>query len=127
LAFLSWLARRAQEGRPDVECPADGAPESEYAREYLREYANLGDDLDSATARRLRKANGMDKTFFEQTKSRLRRKLQDALGPDGMRRYGVVDDGNRPKRYRIAVPADNIHWLDQTVSSGPASLPVDCH
>ena len=109
LAFLSWLARRAKEGQPDVECPSDGVPESEYAREYLGEYANLSDDVDSATARRLRRAKGMDKTFFEQTKSRLRRKLQDALGPDGMRRYGVVDDGNRPKKYRVAVPA-RIRW-----------------
>jgi CRISPR-associated protein (TIGR02584 family) len=122
LAFLSWLARRAKDGQPDVVCPSDGAPESEHAREYLREYANLGDDLDSATARRLRNANGMDKTFFEQTKSRLRRKLQDALGPDGMRRYGVVDDGNRPKHYRIAVPPEDIHWLDQTVSAGTGKL-----
>lgn len=110
LAFLSWLARRAKEGQPDVECPSDGVPESEYAREYLGEYANLSDDVDSATARRLRRAKGMDKTFFEQTKSRLRRKLQDALGPDGMRRYGVVDDGNRPKKYRVAVPAESIRW-----------------
>lgn len=109
LAFLSWLARRAKETRPDVECPPDGAPEPEYAREYLLEYANLADDTDGATASGLRR--GMDKTFFEQTKSRLRRALQEALGPEGMRRYGVVDNGKRPKRYRIAVPVENVSWL----------------
>ncbi|MGH8248272.1 MAG: CRISPR-associated ring nuclease Csm6, partial [Gammaproteobacteria bacterium] len=122
LAFVSWLARRAKNGRPDVACPSDGAPESEYAREYLHEYANIADDLDSATARRLQKAKGMDKTFFEQTKSKLRRNLQEALGPDGMRRYGVVDDGNRPKQYHIAVPAENIRWLDLTGSAGAGKL-----
>jgi CRISPR-associated protein (TIGR02584 family) len=113
LAFLSWLASCAKEGRPDVQCPPDGAPDRQYAEEYLCQYAHLGDDLDSATANRLRKEKGMDKTFFEQTKSKLRRKLKEALGPEGMRRYGIVDDGNRPKRYRIAVPAENIRWLGQ--------------
>ena len=45
LAFLSWLARRAKEGQPDVECPSDGVPESEYAREYLGERHLAGDRL----------------------------------------------------------------------------------
>lgn len=110
LAFMSWLARRAKLGHLDVECPSDGVPDSEYAREYLQEYAHLGDDTASATAKRLRK--GMDKTFFEQTKSKLHRVLKDALGPDGVRLYGVRDNGHRPRLYRIAVPAENIRWTD---------------
>ena len=65
LAFLSWLARRAKEGRPDVECPSDGAPALEYAHEYLSEYDHLGDGTNGSTATRLRK--GMEKTFFEQS------------------------------------------------------------
>jgi CRISPR-associated protein (TIGR02584 family) len=115
LAFVSWLARRAQKEQI-VECPPDGAPDSGYAREYLFEYGHLGDDTDSLTAKGLRK--GMDKAFFEQTKSRLHRILRDALGPEGPRRYGVVDDGQRPKRYRIAVPPENILWLDWAVCTG---------
>jgi CRISPR-associated protein (TIGR02584 family) len=107
LAFVSWLARRAKTmGKPDVECPADGAPDSAYAAEYLEEYAHLGDDAGSATARRLEK--GMDKTFFEQTKSKLHRALNDALGPDGVRLYGVRDNGQRPRLYRIA--AESVSW-----------------
>jgi CRISPR-associated protein (TIGR02584 family) len=108
LAFLSWLARRAQNGQPRVECPPKGDPDK-YAREYLREYANLADDTDSDTARGLR--SGMDKTFFEQTKSKLHSALLDALGPEGARRYGVVGDGRRPQSYCIAVPPGNIRWL----------------
>ncbi len=109
LAFLSWLARRAKEGKPDLGCPSDGAPESEYAHEYLREYANLGDDRDSATGKRLRE--GMDKTFFEQTKSRLHHTLRETLGPEGVRRYGILDNGQRPRLYRIAAPPESIRWL----------------
>ncbi len=109
LAFLSWLARRAKNGRPEVDCPPDGAPNLDYAREYLDEYAHLKDETDSSTGHRLGK--GMDKTFFEQTKSKLRRNLRNALGPVGAKRYGVADSGSRPKRYRIGVPAAKIRWV----------------
>lgn len=111
LAFLSWLARRAKRGRPEVCCPNDGSPEEQYMREYLEEYADMGDDVYGVTARRLRESKGMDKAFFEQTKSRLKGRLREALGPDGVHRYGVLDHGRRPKRFRIAVPPENIRWL----------------
>ena len=124
LAFLSWLARRAKEGCPDVECPSDGAPEPEYSRQYLSEYAHISDEMNSRTARRLKKAKGMEKSFFEETKSRLNGRLKAALGPEGVHRYGVMDDGRRPKRFRIAVPAENIRWAGWDVPAGaPASLP----
>lgn len=109
LAFLSWIARRAVTGQNEVECPPDGAPEMEYARQFLREYANLGDDLAGSTAQRLNE--GMDKQFFEQTKSKLHRSLRNALGPEGVARYGIADNGSRPKRYRIGVPIGRIRWL----------------
>ena len=108
LAFLSWLTRRAKAGRPEVSCPSDGVPEAEYAREYLVEYAEVGDDMGSSTAKRLEK--GMDKAFFGETKSKLHRRLKEALGPEGVRRYGVVGDGRRPQTYRVAVPAEKIGW-----------------
>jgi CRISPR-associated protein (TIGR02584 family) len=111
LAFLSWLARRAKTGRHEVECPTDGVPEEEYSQEYLREYANFGDGTESATARRLKR--GMEKDFFMEKKSKLMRALRRGLGPDGARRYGIEDDGRRPRRYRIAVPADSIRWLGE--------------
>ncbi len=115
LAFLSWLARRAKANKPGVTCPEKkgaAALNSEYSREYLSEYAHLGDEVDSSTATRL--AEGMDKTFFEEIKAKLLGRLRDALGPEGVRRYGIGDDGCRPKRYRIAVAPENILWLDRT-------------
>lgn len=108
LAFLSWLARRARQGRPDVQCPPNGAPDSEYAREYLLEYAHLGDDWGSATAKRLKA--GMEQAFFMETKSKLHRTLRAALGNEWVRRYGVIGDGRRPQSYRLGVPPGNIRW-----------------
>ncbi|HWP84870.1 MAG TPA: CRISPR-associated ring nuclease Csm6 [Terriglobia bacterium] len=111
LAFLSWLARRAKQGRAEVECPPDGVPDPNHAQEYLAEYAHLGDEVNSATGRRLLKARGMEKSFFNETKSRLHAALRKALGPEGALRYGIADDGRRPRRFRIAVPVESIRWL----------------
>jgi len=120
---VSWLARRAEEGKPGVTCPPKkdpGALNVEYKREYLSEYAHLGDETNSSIAVRLRE--GMDKIFFEETKTRLLDRLEKALGPEGARRYGVVDDGRRPKQFRIAVPRGNIRRLDWTISAGTSKL-----
>lgn len=116
LAFLSWLARRAVEGKPDVNCPSDGAPEREYADEYMREYRHLGDDMDGLTAKHMQA--GMTKTFFEQTKSRLHRALKNALGPEGVPRYGVINTATPPRQYRIAAPPENIRWVGLFASDG---------
>jgi CRISPR-associated protein (TIGR02584 family) len=109
LSFLSWLARRACDGRPNVVSPSDGVPEEEYAREYLLEYGNIGDDLDGTTAKSMRK--GMTNTFFEQTKSRLHRALREALGPEGVRQYGISNTETPPRQYWIATPPKSIRWI----------------
>jgi CRISPR-associated protein (TIGR02584 family) len=109
LSFVSWLARRAQDGRPDVVSPPDGAPEIEYAREYLLEYGNIGDDLAGATAIGMTK--GMTNPCFEQTKSRLHRALRNSLGPEGVRRYGISNTETPPRQYRIATPPKSIRWI----------------
>jgi CRISPR-associated protein (TIGR02584 family) len=113
LAFLSWLARRAKTmPSPDVEYPPDGAPNRQYAEEYLKEYRHLGDDLAGRTGKELRK-HGMTNTFFDQTKTRLHTHLERALGPEGMVPYSVHDNGERPRLYRIGVPPANIDWLEE--------------
>jgi len=122
LAFMSWLARRAKQGRPGVRCPEGKGPNAlnkDYAREYLGEYAHLSDEANSSIATRLR--NGMDKIFFEEIKAKLLGRLREGLGPEGAQRYGVVGEG-RPKVFRIPVPAESIHWLDRTGHAEAASL-----
>jgi CRISPR-associated protein (TIGR02584 family) len=125
LAFLSWLARRAKTGRPEVECPPSPrkriVPNPEYAQEYLLEYRHVADDVDSLTATRLR--HGMDKAFFEQNRSKLHSAIRARLGPDGVRRYGILGDGRRPRQqYRIGVPAENIRWVGWVVAGRSGKL-----
>jgi len=108
LAFLSWFARRQREGRDALFAPADGVPEIDYANEYLAELDHIRDAEYGRTGERLH--GEMDKAFFEQTLSRLRRDMRAALGIEGEQRYGIRAQG-RPRRYQLAVPAEAIEWL----------------
>jgi len=110
LAFLAWVVRRIERGAGPLRCPSDGVGERDYAREYLAEYraclGPMGDD--ERTARRL--AAGMDKSFFEQHKSKLNARLRRALGAAAAP-YLVSALGRRPGlRYAPALPLAAIRF-----------------
>ena len=108
LAFLSWLARRKVGDQGPVNCPADGVPERDYAEQYLREYEEIGDPRSSGTDERLK--DGMDKKFFDETKSRLHGSLKKMFGPAGETAYGIAGHGSKPKYFEVAVRAEDIGW-----------------
>jgi CRISPR-associated protein (TIGR02584 family) len=96
LAFYLWLARRAAAGQPPVPCPPDGAPSDQYAADFLAVYrlvvGTLGDD--DRVIQGLRQ--GMDKNYFERRKSRVNRKLSEALG-GAAPAYIIQGFGRRPR------------------------------
>lgn len=108
LAFMSWFARRRAEKAPALACPAEGAPEQNYATEYLSHYraviGAMGDD--DRTVERYR--GGMSKHDFLERKSKLLRALKEALGPAGSA-YAIQGRG-RPAGYSVQIDADAIRF-----------------
>jgi len=49
LAFYSWLLKRQLAGQPLPTCPNDGAPEHEYAEQYLQEYRLISGRAENRT------------------------------------------------------------------------------
>jgi hypothetical protein len=70
------------------------------------------------TAARL--AQGMDKTFFEETNSKLKRSLVQTLGVAGALPYLITGNG-RPKRYELSLTAASIRIFDTPVKAGGAT------
>jgi CRISPR-associated protein (TIGR02584 family) len=109
-AFYSWMARRRLCGREPVACPSDGAPEAEYATEFLAEYrrAEPAAGAEGRTRRALR--GGMEKSYFLERKSRVNRALEEALGPAAWV-YKVQGFGRRPEmRFGLALDAGQIRY-----------------
>ena len=96
LAWYAWMARRASARLEPLAIPAEGDLVASYAHDYLTEYrriARLQGDEDRTTESLRR---GMDKTFFETHKSRINRKLKQALGMIA-EAYLIQPFGRRPR------------------------------
>lgn len=118
IAFYGWLARRVVAGAGPVVCPRDGVPEADYANAFLDEYraviGPMGDD--ERTASRLNE--GMDKAFFEETKSRVNHSLRRCLGPAAtpylIQRFGP----RRQWAHGLALAPAAVQWGAQVPASG---------
>jgi CRISPR-associated protein (TIGR02584 family) len=95
LAFYAWLALRCKAGEPPVATPKEGVPEPAYAEGYLAVYRILIGDLgdDERTTQALR--HGMDKNYFERSKSAINKALEIAL-VQGAAPYLIQRSGRRP-------------------------------
>ena len=112
LALLSVLARRAAAGLGPVAAPSKGAPDSEWARRFLEEYRRVkSGELDDIERTEKALKHGMEGDYFSSQLSKLRRQLKKHLGPAALHKL-IDDGGKRPYRYRLALPAELIVYLD---------------
>jgi len=108
LAFYSWLLNRQLANQSAPTCPSDGAPDPDYAEQYLQEYSLIGGEMGGADRTLQALQHGMSKSFFEQRKSRINKILQQHL-LHGAEAYQISAVGKRPMtRYRIGLDADQI-------------------
>lgn len=111
LAFYLWLLQRQADELPSPQCPSDGAPDKEYAEQYLLQYRRINGELGGADRTVTALQHGMSKSFFEQRKSRINKAsietLQLAAQP-----YLIRAEGKRPRtRYRIGLEPEQIQGL----------------
>ncbi len=111
LAFYKWLACRKRMKAGPVRCPPKDEPNRDYAMEYLDVYGDVAgssvpDEHRKRMATEERLVRGMDKDFFMQCKSKLHRRLKDALGPEAVLRFGVRAVRGQHTKYELAVPVE---------------------
>lgn len=111
LAFYSWLARRRLNHQPALKCPSDGAPEWAYAEQYLHEYRQISQPIAAMDRTTKVLAQGMDKNFFEQRKSRINQRLKVALCIHA-EAYLIHPIGQRPyTRYELGLEPSQIDYF----------------
>ena len=113
LAFYSWLLKRQLGEQPFPTCPSDGAPEQDYADQYLQEYRLINGELGGADRTHQTLQQGMSKSFFEQRKSRINKTLQQQLSLAASA-YLISAVGQRPHtRYQIMLDEDQIQYQQE--------------
>ena len=111
LAFYLWLLDRQQTSLPAPSCPSDGAPDEAYASQYLRHYRQINGELGGADRTIETLKEGMNKTFFEQRKSRINRTLTRTLAY-AAQPYLIAPEGKRPRTtYRINLSIEQIQII----------------
>jgi CRISPR-associated protein (TIGR02584 family) len=113
MAFYWWLIARQQAGKPEPTCPSDGAPNADYASEYLHHYITINGELGGADRTIASLRHGMSKAFFEQRKSRINKALNQTLN-QAAQPYLIVPVGSRPRtRYRVALKTNQIQYQQE--------------
>ena len=105
-----WLLNRQETGQPAPTCPSEGAPEQDYATEYLTVYREICGEMGGIDRTINTLQEGISKTFFEQRKSRINTTLKQSLSI-GAAAYLISTEDKRPStRYRIALNNDQIQY-----------------
>ncbi len=118
LALLAVFVRQTLQGGPALPAPPKGSPDLAWAKRFLREYRACHHTLADieATERALRA--GMDGEYFSQRKSKLERRLKNALGPAATH-YRIDDGGTRPRKYRLTLPPESVKFEADAVTNMP--------
>lgn len=110
LTFYLWFLFRQKNGKLAPSSPCEGAPEHEYATEYLEIYRNITGEMWISDRTSHALETGMSKAFFEQRKSRVNSTLKQAL-TIAAQAYLINPYGKRPRtHYQISLNEDQVQY-----------------
>jgi CRISPR-associated protein (TIGR02584 family) len=114
LALLSVFAKRRLNGDPPLPAPNKEAPDMEWAQRFIDEYDLIKGDWPDSEATRRSLEKGMDGSYFSSCKSKLHKRMKNALGPAAAKDYLINDGGVRPRRYSLTLDPTSIHFRKLT-------------
>ncbi len=109
LALLAVFARQTLSGGAALPAPPKSAPDTAWAKRFLKEYRSITGTLTDIEATERALKNGMDGEYFSQRKSKLERRIKSALGPAAIN-YLINDGGTRPRKYRLTLPPESVKF-----------------
>ena len=123
MAMLVWLAEARFLRNESVTCPKERPANKGYAATYLDAYNRVKGSLGGVERTAERLAAGMDKSFFEETLSKLNRSLRDLLGEEIFPHYQIERIGSRYKSYRFPLSSRSVRFASLTGASLPEESP----
>ena len=114
LAFYSWFAARAQAGLAGLSMPVEGERIASYRDEYVAELHRLkGFSVGTERTEFDTLESGMDKKFFEQAISKIRRAIKQACGENLAERVCIARTGPRGQSlYKLILSPEQITILE---------------
>lgn len=106
-ALLTLFAHRARSGAEPMRAPLKDIADTDWSAEALRDIAAACGSMQIPASVEAALTEGADEAYFSQHLSRLRKQVRAALGP-AAGPYLIEDGGNRPRRYRLALPPESV-------------------
>lgn len=109
-AFYAWMIYRSVSAMPDVTVRELLVGDIKLAQQFLQIYEQLYVDKDTERTR-IGLAQGMDKDWFDEKRSRVHKALREKLGKTLAEKYYIVSSGSRgDARYTVKIDSDYIVW-----------------
>lgn len=112
---LAVFARRSLKREPPLPAPPESGTDPDWAVRYLHEYrAITGTQADTDTTLKALRG-GMEDDNFSQRKSKLDKRLKNALGA-AAESYSIKDGSTRPGRYSLTLCVDVVRFITDVAS-----------
>ncbi len=113
-AFYHWLIQNQIKQRP-LHCPADGAPEKQYAEDFIHCYQQISSEMVISERTLKTLQSGMEKSFFEQHKSSVNSAIKKVLDIHADN-YLIHAKGKRPHtEYYLKLDAQQIEYQEDLI------------
>lgn len=110
LALYCLFADRLLKGEPPLPAPPKEAPDPQWGAYFLEYYRSIRHgELEDIDRTEMALRQGMDGDYFSAVKSRLHRRLREALG-SAAGPYLIDDGGTRPRQYRLNLPPEAVRF-----------------
>ncbi len=113
MAFYYWVLQRHLIQQLPLYCPADGAPNQEYAQDFIKHYQHIAGEMNMAERTLKALEKGMEKAFFEQHKSSVNSTIKKALDIHAGN-FLIQPQGKRPyTQYVIKLEQHQIEYQEE--------------
>jgi CRISPR-associated protein (TIGR02584 family) len=115
LALLAAFARLRLETAAPTPAPPKGGTDTDWSRRFIREYRQIVGFMGDADSTERALKNGMEGDYFSQRKSKLEKRLKEALGL-AFDIYRIHTTGSKPRKYGLTLDENSIRFAENLKS-----------
>ncbi len=112
LAFYVWFVKQLSTANLTLRMPVEGESIAEYRDAFLMEYKLIKGEMAATEAIESTLTKGMDKSFFEQRLTAVRKAFKETYGEEVAKRLAIINTKRGQSNYGLTLTAKQIEILN---------------
>ena len=112
LAFYVWFVKQLSTANSTLRMPVEGESIAEYRDAFLMEYKLIKGEMAATEAIESTLTKGMDKSFFEQRLTAVRKAFKETYGEEVAKRLAIINTKRGQSNYGLTLTAKQIEILN---------------